>query len=262
VLLAGPVATGLLAAYIALLLAAGVATALKGKWVTLVVGLFTGLPWFFGAVRLAKPRSWWARRYYGDRAMSRAYARAQSPPYRALVAAGLLLSLLAVASLLALFKAYRIPSSAMEPTLRCAGPAPGCSANESDRMLAVRFVAGISPGRGDIVTFEAPPEAAEQCGGTTGVLVKRVVALPGENVEVVGDRVLVNGIELREDYLDPERHGGRGFDVLTIPANHYFMLGDNRPASCDSREYGPVSRDNLVARVVFRYWPPTRIGLP
>jgi signal peptidase I len=262
VLQAGPVATGLLAAYIALLLAAGVATALKGKWVTLVVGLFTGIPWFFGALRLAKPRSWWARRYYGDRTMSRAYTRAQSRPYRALVTAGLLLSLLAVASLLALFKAYRIPSSAMEPTLRCARPAPGCSAETSDRILAVRFIAGLEPRRGDLVAFDAPPKAVEACGAG-GVFVQRVIALPGENITSIAGQIVINGEELREEYIGAGQRGGPSIvDTLTIPADHYFVLGDRRTASCDSREYGPVPRESLIGRVVLRYWPPDRIGLP
>jgi signal peptidase I len=259
--LVGAVATGIFVAYSALLLAAGVVTGLKGKWATLVVGFVTGIPWFFGALRLAKPRSWWARRYYGDRTMARARARASSRPYRALVAAALLVSLLALATLLALFKAYRIHSSAMEPTLRCGQPEPGCSAEDSDRVLALRFGLGFEPGRGDLVAFEAPPEALEQCG-VSGVLVKRIIALPGENVEVVGDRVLVNGIELREDYLHAERRGGPGFQVLTVPAGHYFVLGDNRPASCDSRAYGPVPRENFIARVVLRYWPLSRLGPP
>jgi signal peptidase I len=262
VLLAGPVATALLAAYVVILLAAGVVTALKGKWATLVVGLFTGIPWLFGAVRLAKPRSWWARRYYGERAMSRARARSYSRAYRILVAAALLLSLLVVASLLALFKAYRIPSSAMEPTLRCAKPTAGCSADTSDRILAVRFVAGLEPRRGDLVAYDAPPEAVDACG-TGGVFVQRVIALPGENITSIAGQIVIDGEELREDYMDTERRGGRSItETITVPQDHYFMLGDNRPASCDSREYGPVPRENLVARVVFRYWPPTRIGLP
>jgi len=261
VLLAGPVAIGLLAAYTAVVLGAGVATALKGKWATLVVGLLTGIPWLFGAVRLAKPRSWWARRYYGDRTMSRAHARAASRPYRVLVAAGLLLSLLAVASLFALFKAYRIPSSAMEPTLRCATPAPGCSADASDRILAVRFVAGLEPGRGDLVAFDAPPESIERCG-TGGVFIKRVVGLPGESISGRDGVIFVDDNELSEQYIEPERRSAGDFDEITVPADHYFMLGDNRAQSCDSREYGAVPRENFIARVVFIYWPPNRIGLP
>jgi signal peptidase I len=262
VLLAGPLATGLLAAYIAVLLAAGVVTGLKGKWGTLAVGVLTGIPWFFGAVRLAKPQSWWARRYYGDETMSRARVRAESRPYRALVAAGLLLSLLAVASLLALFKAYRIPSAAMEPTLRCARPTLGCSAETSDRVLALRFLPGLEPGRGDLVAFNAPNKAVEACGAA-GIFLKRIVALPGENITTIAGRIVVDGEELREDYIVAERRGGQTIvETMTMPEDHYFMLGDNRATSCDSRAYGPVSRDDFIARVVLRYWPPSRIGLP
>jgi signal peptidase I len=256
-------ATAILVAYVVLILAAGVVTALKGKWVTLVVGLvgLAGLPWLFGALRLAKPRSWWARRYYGAKTMTRAHTRAASRPYRILVAAGLLLSLLLVAALFALLKPYRISSAAMEPTLRCAKPAPGCSADASDRILALRFVLGLEPRRGDLVSFEATPESIEQCG-TGGILVKRVVGLPGENISSLAGQILIDGEELQEDYVDTEHRGGRSIvETLTIPADHYFVLGDNRLTSCDSREYGPVPRENVVARVVFVYWPLSRIGL-
>ena len=150
----------------------------------------------------------------------------------------------------------------MEPTLRCARPGPGCSAETSDRILAVRFVAGLEPRRGDLVAFDAPPEAVEACGAG-GVFVKRVVALPGENITSIAGQIVIDGDELREDYLDADQRGGRSIvDTITVPADHYFTLGDNRPTSCDSREYGPVPRENFVGRVVFIYWPLSRIGLP
>jgi signal peptidase I len=112
------------------------------------------------------------------------------------------------------------------------------------------------------VAFEATPEVAAQCGAS-GVLVKRVVALPGENITRVAGQIVINGEDLREDYVEPERRGGATIaQTMTVPADHYFVLGDNRAPSCDSRVFGPVPRDDFVGRVVLIYWPPSRIGLP
>src|ERR671933_1675728 len=76
---------------------------------------------------------------------------------------------------------YRVPSSAMEPTLHCARPAQGCEAKRMDRILVPRFNPFWSPGRGDIVVFHTPPAATQQCGAG-GIYVKRIVGLPGETI--------------------------------------------------------------------------------
>jgi signal peptidase I len=161
---------------------------------------------------------------------------------------------------------YRIPSSSMEPTLHCAEPAPGCEASFSDRVLANRFIYHLrEPRRGEIVVFETPPEAQVRCGAG-GTFVKRLVGLPGETIEirqVRGDGyVFVNGRRLDEPYLDAGHRTVTGpMPARTIPAGHYFMMGDNRPQSCDSREWGSVPRENLIGKVFATYWPPNRISL-
>jgi signal peptidase I len=154
---------------------------------------------------------------------------------------------------------YRIPSSSMEPTLHCAAPQPGCLASFSDRVLANRFIYHFrEPERGDVVVFETPPEAQRQCGAG-GTFVKRLVGLPGDTL-VQRDGVLrVNGQAFEESYLEPANRGGRDFR-RTVPPDHYFMMGDNRPSSCDSRDWGPVPRENLIGPVFAVYWPPQRIG--
>jgi signal peptidase I len=156
---------------------------------------------------------------------------------------------------------YRIPSSSMEPTLHCAEPAPDCQASFSDRVLANRFLYHFrEPERGDIVVFETPPEAQQECGAG-GTFVKRIVGLPGETVVVSSDgAVSINGKRLEESYVEPGRRGGQS-GRWPVRDGHYFMLGDNRRQSCDSRIWGALDDDNIIGEVFAIYWPPQRIGL-
>ena len=157
---------------------------------------------------------------------------------------------------------YRIPSSSMEPTLHCAEPAPGCASRFSDRVLANRFIYRFrDPERGEIVVFKTPPAAASclEGGGAGQTFVKRLIGLPGDHLEQRNGVVRVNGERLEEPYIQPQRRGGRDF-TTDVPAGQYFMMGDNRTQSCDSREWGPVPRANLIGPVFAIYWPPQRIG--
>jgi len=155
---------------------------------------------------------------------------------------------------------YRIPSSSMEPTLHCASPEPGCESGTSDRVLANRFVYHFEdPERGDIVVFETPPEAERICPGPGGVFVKRLIGLPGDELEINGDQLYVNGQPVAEPYLYGGEVGEQ-FGPVTVPKGRYFMMGDHRYQSCDSREWGTVPRENLIGPMFARYWPPRRIG--
>jgi signal peptidase I len=154
---------------------------------------------------------------------------------------------------------YRIPSSSMEPTLHCGKPGAGCLARFSDRVLANRFIYHFrSPHRGEIVVFKTPPDAQEKCGAG-GTFVKRIIGLPGETVRERDGRIFIDGRLLRESYVNPQ---SRDFDSgrWVVPKNSYFMMGDNRSQSCDSRRWGSVPRDNLIGPVFAVYWPPNRIG--
>jgi signal peptidase I len=161
---------------------------------------------------------------------------------------------------------YRIPSSSMEPTLHCAIPGPQCEAkgglfSGSDRVLACRLCYTLwSPKRGDIVVFNTPPRALVACG-TGGVYVKRLIGLPGDTWEEKNGTVYINGKPLNEPYLDPEFRDHFTIAAKKIPPGQYFMMGDNRSGSCDSRKWGTVPRHDLIGKVVATYWPPGRVSI-
>ena len=161
---------------------------------------------------------------------------------------------------------YRIPSSSMEPTLHCARPAPGCEARFSDRVLANRFIYHLrDPHRGEVVVFKTPP-AAKACGAGGGsTFVKRIVGLPGESVQIRlrsgAGYVFVDGQRLEEPYIQRDRRDTGPAKTYHVPEGSYFMMGDNRASSCDSRVWGAVPRENLIGPVFATYWPPQRIDL-
>ncbi|MDH4103048.1 MAG: signal peptidase I [Thermoleophilia bacterium] len=159
---------------------------------------------------------------------------------------------------------YRIPSSSMEATLHCARPAPGCESRFSDRVLANRFIYHVQdPARGDVVVFETPPAAKAKCGAG-GTFVKRIVGLPGETVQMRLRRgaafVYINGRRLDEPYIEHDRRDIGPEEKFKVPLGHYFVMGDNRSQSCDSRVWGSVPEDNLIGKVFMTYWPPQRIS--
>lgn len=168
--------------------------------------------------------------------------------------------LLVVLGALGYLHTYRTPTSSMEPALRCARPGLGCSGKHTDRVLALRYLWG-SPKHGDVVAFHAPPLALVRCG-VAGVFIKRVVALAGERVAERNGRVLVNGVPQREPYVLPKLRDRLTEAPSRVPAGRLYLLGDNRSSSCDSREWGPVKRSAVIGKVLVRYWPAGRIGLP
>jgi signal peptidase I len=137
-------------------------------------------------------------------------------------------------------------------------------------VLACRICLDFGPpSRGDIVVFNTPTEAALKCG-EGGTFVKRVIGLPGDTVrEDDSGFISIRGpdsktfVKLKEPYLTPERrladtaHFGQ---IWHVPSGQYFMMGDNRASSCDSRSWGSVPGNKLIGTVFFVYWPPDRIG--
>jgi signal peptidase I len=151
-------------------------------------------------------------------------------------------------------KPFRIPSASMERTLRCARPADHCTERFNDRILADRLAYRFGhPRRGQIVVFHAPAHAC----GIGGTFVKRLIGLPGETVSERRGRVYVDGRRLDEPYVDPRLRDEES-GTWPVPQGHYFMLGDDRANSCDSRTWGAVPRSSLIGPVFLIYWPPTR----
>jgi signal peptidase I len=158
-------------------------------------------------------------------------------------------------------KPFRIPSSSMEPTLHCARPESQCRARFSDRVFACRFCYHLGePKRGDIVVFRTPPAAAVRCGAG-GTYVKRLIGLPGERWEERNGYVYIDGRRLDEPYVRPSERGRQTHSAQLIPKGRYFMMGDNRNGSCDSRAWGTVPRKNIIGKVVATYWPPDRLSI-
>ena len=136
----------------------------------------------------------------------------------------------------------------------------------ADRVLANRFLYRLrDPRRGEIIVFKTPPAAQVKCGAG-GTFVKRLVGLPGESLELRlrnGDGyVYINGKPLQEPYIEKARRGAvQAFGPTRIKPGNYFMMGDNRSQSCDSRMWGTVPRGNLIGKVFATYWPPNRLSL-
>ena len=154
---------------------------------------------------------------------------------------------------------YRIPSSSMEPTLHCARPASGCESRFSDRVLANRLIYRFrDPRRREIVVFQVPEIAKARCGAG-GVFVKRIIGLPGEVWQERQGFVYIDGKKLDEPYVKKDRRDFQSYPARKIPKDNYFMMGDNRSSSCDSRRWGTVPRKNIIGKVFGIYWPPQRI---
>lgn len=138
-------------------------------------------------------------------------------------------------------QSFYIPSESMEPTL-----------NVHDRLAVVRSPFWTrGPERGEILVFNPPPNAT--ANGISEPYIKRVIGLPGEKLEVRAGRVFINDKPLDEPYtMEPSR---ADFGPVVVPAHHYFMMGDNRNNSADSRFWGPLDEDRIIGKAALRFWP-------
>ena len=120
-----------------------------------------------------------------------------------------------------------------------------------------------SPKRGDVIIFKAP--AGEPCAEIECEYIKRIIGLPGDRVKVQGGSVFVNGSKLNESYLANGIYVSPGSYLLEnlekeIPEGEYLALGDNRSQSRDGREFGPISKEDIIGKAWVRYWPFDRVG--
>jgi signal peptidase I len=147
----------------------------------------------------------------------------------------------------------------MEPTLHCARPGVGCTGRLNDRVLVAKIVYRFrDPTRGEIAVFHAPALARKRCA-EGGTYLKRVIGLPGETVSVRSGVYYVDGRKLDEPYLSPaDRDYAATRTWPKLGRDEYFVMGDNRLDSCDSRTWGPVPRSAFIGPLVATYWPPTR----
>ena len=153
---------------------------------------------------------------------------------------------------------FRVPTASMEPTLLCARPGEGCTATFNDRVIVAKIVYRFrDPKRGEIAVFTAPPAAKRLCteGGT---YLKRVIGIPGDVVSERAGFFYVDGRELSEPYLTEHYRDAVTRKWPKLGAKQYFVMGDNRIGSCDSRAWGPVPRSAFIGPVVATYWPPNR----
>jgi len=126
---------------------------------------------------------------------------------------------------------------------------------DHDRLFINKFVYHIeSIQRGDVVVFHYPRDPAKS-------YIKRVIALPGDRIWVDHGQVWVNGTELREGYVPDRYRDTRSMAEMVVPDDCYFMMGDHRSISSDSREFGPVERDLIYGKAVFVYWPAKDAGV-
>ncbi len=168
-----------------------------------------------------------------------------------------------------LFQAFFIPSESMVPTLQI-----------GDRVLVNKVVYHLhTPRRGDVIVFADPhPEPEEDRNPisafwhwlTEGLglstnpekdFIKRVIALPGETIEIHGGTVFINGLEIEDEpYLSAVKDVS-DYGPYTVPPNHVFVMGDNRTQSSDSRTLlGPIPYDKIIGRAFVIMWPPSRMG--
>jgi|SRR5690348_1733023 signal peptidase I len=175
------------------------------------------------------------------------------PPKRSLVGAvmhwarDLLVSVvLAVVVILFLYQPVKVEGTSMMPTL-----------DDQERIFINKFVYRLHFGqidRGDTVVFWYP-------GDPTKSYIKRVIGVPGDRVEVDRGTVVVNGQALVESYVPPEYRDTSEMPVRLVPPDEYFVLGDHRSSSNDSRSWGMVPRRYIYGKAVFIYWPLDKMGL-
>jgi signal peptidase I len=143
-----------------------------------------------------------------------------------------------------LYQPVRVEGTSMLPRLE-----------DHDRLFINKFVYHIaSIERGDVVVFHYPRDPEKS-------YIKRVIALPGDRLRIDHGTVWLNGRRLSEEYVPEEFQDTHSMAEMIVPAGGYFMMGDHRSISSDSREFGPVERSLIYGKAVFVYWPTRDAGV-
>ena len=154
--------------------------------------------------------------------------------------------LIAMGVILFLYQPVKVEGTSMMPALV-----------DQERIFINKFVYRFGIGaieRGDMVVFWFPADPSKS-------YIKRVVGLPGDTVELDRGTVVLNGRRLEEDYVPEAYRDHQSYPRTAVPADHYYVLGDHRNSSNDSRVWGPVHRRHIYGKAVFVYWPLDKIGL-
>jgi signal peptidase I len=126
---------------------------------------------------------------------------------------------------------------------------------DQERIFVNRFIYHFTDiRRGDVVVFWYPKDHNKS-------FIKRVLGVPGDEVEIRQGCVYVNGARIEEPYLKAEFRDGQSYRKVSVPPGHYYVLGDNRNSSNDSRSWGCVPRELIYGKAVFCYWPISQAGL-
>jgi signal peptidase I len=152
-------------------------------------------------------------------------------------------ALLIIVFVLFVYQPVKVEGGSMEPGLE-----------DQERIFINKLVYRVETiDRGDIVVFRYPRDPRKS-------FIKRVIGVPGDLVRIVSGHVFVNGQALAEPYVPDEFFDSRSYSEIVVKPESYFVMGDHRSASNDSREFGPVPRANIYGKAVFGYWPMEKLG--
>ena len=153
--------------------------------------------------------------------------------------------LIAVVSIVFIYQPVKVEGTSMMPGL-----------SDQERIFINKFTYRFGLGsieRGDTVVFEFPGDISKS-------YIKRVIGLPGDHIRIDRGQVYVNGQALREDYVEPDYRDDVSRPETVVEPDHYYVLGDHRNSSSDSRVWGTVDRKYIYGKAVFCYWPLSKLG--
>jgi len=143
-----------------------------------------------------------------------------------------------------IYQPVRVEGTSMQPELR-----------DQDRLFINKFAYHFENiSRGDVVVFHYPLDPSKS-------YIKRVIALPGDTLRIDDGRVYVNGKRIAEPYVPARYRDDRSYPKIVVPNNEYFVMGDHRSISSDSRDFGPVNRNVIYGKAAFIYWPADNMGV-
>jgi signal peptidase I len=142
-----------------------------------------------------------------------------------------------------LYQPVKVEGTSMMPSL-----------DDQERIFVNKYVYRLEPiQRGDIIVFRYPRDPSKS-------FIKRVIGLAGDRIRIEGGEVFVNGAALDEDYVPVAYSDQRSYPEIVVPGHSYFVLGDHRTMSNDSRDFGPVDVGFIYGKAVFGYWPMDKMG--